>query len=591
MRSYTRTSPPIGLLAIFSGFLVLVTLLIVFSRELFRGVQELVSPPASVIAIVAVLVLALILVGLIVLQAIRLLRDRARRRPGAFLKTRFILFITTLVLAATAPLEIVSFNFIDIASSFWLGEGIEESIQSATNLAFDYRDTTVRNLETFAGSGLMTTYLSRGASASEWRAVAEASPFVDLIQVFDGSGREISFRSSDEDLATEFRLSTLDELKGRPPRETVDRRSGKSLIRHWFTRTLGTTVYHVAVGTLLSPGFTQTSGRLGNAANVLASLHQFSQRTSVVVLGLYLLFSLPIVLLCLLVSFYLADELVLPILSLEDAIRRVAQGDFSFRILVRSRDELSVLVNSFNRMVTELGDSRQKLLQAEKIAAWKEIARRLAHELKNPLTPIKLSAQRILRRAQGEHTAAELESVVSGSVPAIIREVDLLDGLLREFSDFARLPEPRRVSLRLAEVVEQAVAVYAPSAPAVTFDLEGLPADLTLSADAEQLRRALSNLLANALHALPQGGSVTILADVVRKGETDYCRIQVRDTGMGMDDETRRNALVPYFTTRKEGTGLGLAIVERIVFDHNGQIWIESHPGVGTTVYIDLPLV
>jgi two-component system nitrogen regulation sensor histidine kinase NtrY len=304
----------------------------------------------------------------------------------------------------------------------------------------------------------------------------------------------------------------------------------------------------------------------------------------------YVVFTLPVILLCLLAGFFLADELVFPIMSLEDAIRRVAQGDFSFRVLVRSRDELSVLVNSFNRMVTELADSRQKLRQAEKIAAWKEIARRLAHELKNPLTPIKLSAQRILRRASTDSSGSELDRVIATSVQSIIREVDLLDGLLREFGDFARLPEPRRRPLRLAEAAEHAVAMYAPTAPSVKFDTRGVPLDLELSADAEQLSRVFSNLLRNAIHAMPSGGTVTIVAEIIRKGDSDYCRVLVRDTGTGMDEETRRQAFVPYFSTKKEGTGLGLAIVERIVFDHNGQIWIESREGTGTTVFMDLPI-
>jgi signal transduction histidine kinase len=144
--------------------------------------------------------------------------------------------------------------------------------------------------------------------------------------------------------------------------------------------------------------------------------------------------------------------------------------------------------------------------------------------------------------------------------------------------------------VRLAEIVGQSVASYAPAAPKISFDLDGVPADQVVSADAGQLSRVFSNLLRNAIDAMPEGGSVTVLADVVRKGESDYCRILVRDTGVGMDEETKRQAFVPYFTTKKEGTGLGLAIVERIVFDHNGQIWLESRAGAGTTVFIDLPL-
>jgi nitrogen fixation/metabolism regulation signal transduction histidine kinase len=284
------------------------------------------------------------------------------------------------------------------------------------------------------------------------------------------------------------------------------------------------------------------------------------------------------------------------------ASRRIAEGDTDIRVARGGIRELDSLGMSFNQMAEQLEEQRAELerehqkledlnlqLQATN-RNYMEMLGFVTHELKNPLTPIKLSAQRILRRLSSDQPPADLTGMVSSSVQSIIHEVDLLDGLLREFSDFARLPEPRRAPVRLAEVAEQTVAVYAPSAPSVRFDIEGLPRDLDLQADPEQLRRVFSNLLRNAIHAMPRGGTVTVSADVVRKGESDYCRILFRDTGIGMDDETRRQAFVPYFTTKKEGTGLGLAIVERIVFDHNGQIWIESRVGAGTTVFIDLPL-
>jgi two-component system, NtrC family, nitrogen regulation sensor histidine kinase NtrY len=593
VRSYARTSSPIGLLTLSMGFLLLVALLVVFSRQLVQNISDL-TVPAMVIAVFAVLVLPLILLGFIIYQTVRLLGDRARRRPGSLLKGRFILFITALVLLATIPLELVSFNFIDLASSFWLSAGIEESIGGATRLALDYYDTTVKNLETFTGSGLFGSFLAavRRNPAAEWRTIIEANASIDFIQVFDGGGVEVAFLVADPHTGAraDLRVASLEELRRQPALGRVDRRS-LSFIRARVARSVGGVAYEAAVGTVLSPGFSQGSSRLSAATDRLAELNLYSRNLGIAVLLVYVLFTLPILLLCLLAGFYLADELVLPIMSLEDAIRRVAQGDFSFRILTRSRDELSVLVNSFNRMVTELADSRQKLRQAEKIAAWKEIARRLAHELKNPLTPIKLSAQRILRRLSTATGAEELGRAVSSSAESIIREVDVLDGLLREFGDFARLPEPTRAPLKLAEVVGRAVSAYAPAAPAVVFDLEGTPPDLVIPADAAQLGRVFSNLFRNAIHAMPSGGTVTILADVVRKGESDYCRILVRDTGVGMDEETRRQAFLPYFTTKKEGTGLGLAIVERIVFDHNGQIWLESHTGAGTTVFMDLPMV
>ena len=161
-------------------------------------------------------------------------------------------------------------------------------------------------------------------------------------------------------------------------------------------------------------------------------------------------------------SLLLTDRLISPLVHLEDATRRVAEGDFSFRILTRPRDEFAALVDSFNSMVSELERSRRKLLQAERITAWQEIAQRLAHEIRNPLTPIKLSAQRILKKHSetgpaGSSSAAteEFDRVLFSSTAAIIREVEGLEMLLREFSEFAKLPAPQPSAVNLREMLQR----------------------------------------------------------------------------------------------------------------------------------------
>jgi nitrogen fixation/metabolism regulation signal transduction histidine kinase len=267
VKSYSRTSPPIGLLTIAIGFLLLVTLLIVFSRQLVENVSDL-TAPAGTIAVVAVIALPLFLLGLIIFQTVRLLRDRARRGPGALLKSRFILFITTLVLLATVPLELISFNFIDLASKFWLTAGIQESIDGATGMALDYYRATVDNLQSFTQSSLLTSFLAgtRRNAAAGWRSITQANAFVHFIQVFDDGGAEIAFFVSDEhaDASADVRLASLQELRRQRDIARIDRRS-LSFIRARLAKSVEGRAYNVAVGTLLSPGFSQTSNRLSSA--------------------------------------------------------------------------------------------------------------------------------------------------------------------------------------------------------------------------------------------------------------------------------------------------------------------------------------
>jgi two-component system nitrogen regulation sensor histidine kinase NtrY len=241
--------------------------------------------------------------------------------------------------------------------------------------------------------------------------------------------------------------------------------------------------------------------------------------------------------------------------------------------------------------VSELDSSKKKLSKTEKIAAWQEIAQRLAHEIKNPLTPIKLAAERIRKKydepGRGE---GELRQVVENSVQAIILEVNNLDRMLKEFNDFAKHPEPKREQIPLKALVEEVTATYASLAGNVRIDSEAVDPALVLFIDPRQFKQVFANLMMNAYKAMPDGGDLTIRADLVKKGKTDYCRIQVRDTGSGIDEAIQGLVFNPYFTTREGGTGLGLSIVERIVFDHNGNIWFETKQGLGTTFFIDLPV-
>ena len=238
-------------------------------------------------------------------------------------------------------------------------------------------------------------------------------------------------------------------------------------------------------------------------------------------------------------------------------------------------------------MVSELEGFRTKILQTEKIAAWQEIARRMAHEIKNPLTPIKLSAQRIIKRYQTDPDS--FGTMLEPAIDTIINEVESLNRLLAEFSDFARLPAPMIAKENLSSMIEEVISVYAGSYPRVGLHLDGVDPDIVLDVDRNQIKRAFANILKNSFDSISDSGTISIRTDLVRKGKYRYCRIQVKDTGTGIDPEHHEKVFNPYFTTKEKGTGLGLPIVERIVFDHNGRIWFESQPGDGTTFFIDLP--
>jgi len=230
-------------------------------------------------------------------------------------------------------------------------------------------------------------------------------------------------------------------------------------------------------------------------------------------------------------------------------------------------------------------DDLTPLMRAQKVAAWGEVARKLAHEIKNPLTPIQLSAQRV-RKAYLK-SAPDFERVVTESTQSIVDEVEALKNLVDEFAQFARLPAPNLAPGSLHEVIDQALSLYDGLFGAVRIDrrfARDLPA---VRLDADQMKRVLINLVDNAIEATEKRGSVTISTEFDR--QQGRVRLGVADDGPGIPAELRDKLFVPHFSTKKRGSGLGLAIVSRIVQDHQGTIRVEENPPHGAVFVVELP--
>jgi two-component system nitrogen regulation sensor histidine kinase NtrY len=289
------------------------------------------------------------------------------------------------------------------------------------------------------------------------------------------------------------------------------------------------------------------------------------------------------------VSYLVAGRVTRPVEQLASAAREVADGNWDVQLNeVRSTAEIAALSGAFETMTRQLVDHRERLVQAERVAAWRELARRLAHELKNPLFPLRITLDN-LRRAR-PLPPGQFDEVFEESVGTLSTGLANLNAVIGRFSDFSKMPAPELADVSLNAVVERTVTLFraqlaAPGAPSITLTLKLDAAVGTIRADAEQLGRALLNLLANAIDAMPGGGTLT-----VRTWRADeMVRIAVSDTGQGLTEEERGRLFTPYYTTKQHGTGLGLAIVQAVVADHRGRIWVESAPGRGATFHIELP--
>ena len=295
------------------------------------------------------------------------------------------------------------------------------------------------------------------------------------------------------------------------------------------------------------------------------------------------------ILLTIVASLWITSRISRPIERLADAASAVAAGNWDTQVTINSRDEVGELAQSFNHMTQQLSDQRERLVQSERVAAWRELARRLAHELKNPLFPLQLTLENLIKAR--EMPGADFDEIFRESTETLSAEITNLKNIVGRFSDFSKMPRPQLEDVDVADLLRKVSALYEPALkqhqPPIGFACRISDEPLRISADPELLHRALSNLVLNAMDAMPNGGTLAI--DAARK--VDSVELRISDTGTGMTAEECERLFTPYYTTKQHGTGLGLAIVQSVISDHNGTIRVESMPGSGTTFVVELPSV
>ncbi len=279
-----------------------------------------------------------------------------------------------------------------------------------------------------------------------------------------------------------------------------------------------------------------------------------------------------------------SSQISRPVERLAAFSRKLAQGEWDEPLILQSVPELQTLVEDFDRMRRDLATYRDKLVTSERHAAWSQMARKVAHEIKNPLTPIAVSVADLKRSY--EQKREDFPAILDQAVRTIGDEVDTLKRLLQEFSDFGRFPAPQFAPCRLLDLLADLETLYGREIGAGRLVIARPEREITFSADAGQIRQMLVNLIKNGLEALEGAGRVVVSAEV----DGEAVVILVSDTGRGLGAEAKARLFVPGFTTKAQGSGLGLTIIERIVNEHSGAITVDTGEGRGTTFRIRLPL-
>ncbi|HWC98986.1 MAG TPA: ATP-binding protein [Candidatus Sulfopaludibacter sp.] len=284
-------------------------------------------------------------------------------------------------------------------------------------------------------------------------------------------------------------------------------------------------------------------------------------------------------------SWWAATRVTLPVQRLAESAGKVAAGNWDTTVDDAAGDEIGQLARAFNGMTHQLVDQRQRLLQAERVAAWRELARRLAHELKNPLFPLQITVEN-MQRAR-ERYPEQFDEVFREGTSTLLAELANLKQIIGRFSDFAKMPAPEMQPLDFNAIVAETLKLFDAQLvrAQVTAHAQLDPRLRPVPADEDQMTRVLRNLVLNAIDAMPQGGTLTVRTTQLPAGGV---RLEVSDTGQGLTPEECDRLFTPYYTTKTHGTGLGLAIVQSVISDHHGRISVLSQPGSGATFRIEL---
>jgi nitrogen fixation/metabolism regulation signal transduction histidine kinase len=285
------------------------------------------------------------------------------------------------------------------------------------------------------------------------------------------------------------------------------------------------------------------------------------------------------------IALVVSNWLIGPLQVVARSVRNLELGKNNQKISYQNDDEIGALVKAYNEKLAELEQAAQQIARSERESAWRDLAQQIAHEIKNPLTPMKLNIQHLLRKMETED--ADAKDLAQKSLPSLIEQIDALARMANEFARFAKLPEPNFERLELNGFLDQATTLFDEDQTKIHFQPNNTL--LWVSADKDMLNQVFHNLLLNAKQATVNTAEAQI--SVKASVEEDHVEIAIQDNGIGIDAEQQERIFTPYFTTKSSGSGIGLSVVRQIIEKHNGSIRFESIPNKGTTFYIRLKLI
>ena len=541
------------------------------------------------------LVLLVLFFVFIIRKTYKALSERRKGKLGSETSLRYIVFFSTTTLLPSILIAIFSLFLFNVVIQKYFEKKIKSIVNSSAEIASSYVEQTRNSIE--ADILLMVLDVNTKSNLyydnpQRFLNILMSQRLLrrlDEVHLLDSSGNIIM--SNIVDTAVNFvpppEEAFILSLEGKPIRITdlVTNRTS-ALVK--LDNFIDTYLYIVR---FMDPKVINYLKETDQAVNFYYSVQDRKTGIKITFGIIYILIVSLLLFLSVTIAINFASRLTRPIINLIGAAEKISTGDLNAKVpQIETDKEFEKLNENFNLMIDKLKKQQNKLLISERHSAWENVARKLAHEIKNPLTPIQLSIDRI--REKYLYKIGADNKNFSNYLSTITKQIKDIEHLVTEFSDFARMPKPVFKKINLNNIILRAPNLYELSEPDIKFMLSKIKKSNFVQGDEEQLNRVFINLIKNSIESIHEKRSKNVdfkgKINVDIKDDNDYIYVTVEDNGLGFDHVNKEKMLAPYFTTKKDGTGLGLAVVGKIISDHNGTILFNSIDN-GAKVEITIP--
>lgn len=568
-----------GLVSLLITYFIFIPIAVIFFWRIIQDISNGIHYPflrPLTYTVITIIVVTTVIVLIIFINNLKKVKAKST------LRLKLIGALATIAVLASIPQTILTYAFIQTSLQAWLPQNIDDTLNYSENIAVEKLKEKSNNLVQFVESPFAEKKAEEIITLKEaiWNEIKKTNSEISSIQIVNEADKTIIFFGD--------AIAKIDDnIKSNPTKIRTDS-AYNVILSETLTINFQNQKYEVIYSTIvydyieISTKIRETRQQFKPIFHAKATM----QRNLFLVLTV---FTFPVAIIIALMSVIFSNIILSPLMKIENALNEVAEGNLDIRIITTKKDSLYNLSNSINIMASELQKNKSSSTHTDKLSAWQDIARRLAHEINNPLTPIILSAQRLQKRFRIVDQE-ELFPLIETSTSAIIKEAENIQNMLNEFRNFSRLPKPEKENTSLPKIIDEVISIYKnmPNKE-IEFSTKDVSPNINIYADRNQIRQVISNLIKNSIEAFDKSGKISIRTSLISKKGIFYCRLTIEDDGPGIPEEIKDKMFTPYETTKKDGTGLGLAIAERIIFTHDGRITFNSQEGVGTTFVIDLP--